>query len=269
MSMLLAAALMVWMGAGASAELPQELAFLKDLAGDEGPLIEAIRAFDKEQSALAEAELGEAAVLQHSGKADAAIEKHAAAVKRFQLVKQAYEYALKQYRNNAKAQTYYGELMYDRFGETAAALAAWHLAISLDPKMSAAYNDLAIHYCHEGEYNQGLRFFDEAIKLEPDNPDYLFNLAQAYLVHVPAVEQYRKWKKPRIYKEAMKLSEKATRLDPNDYSLAQDYAMNFYKAEDLQAKPDWKGAAAAWARTRALAPGPMEVHNAWLNEARS
>ena len=249
--------------------LPDELAHLKALAGDENRLVEAVRTYDREQTALAKADLE--AVAQHlaAGEQDKAKEKKEQAQGRFQHIRAGYEFAVHHYPNNARAQTFYGEVLYDRFGEQASAIRAWELAIALDPKLSEPHNDLGIHYCHIGEVARGLRYYDEALKLDPKNPDYLFNLAQTYLTYVPDVQKCRQWDKPKVYREAMKLSKKATHIDAADYALAQDYAANFFMAENFAVPANWKEAAKAWQAARTIARNDIERFQTWLNEARS
>ena len=176
------------------AGLPEELAQLNAFVQEEKALVDAMRAFDKQQTALAEAEMKEAEALAKKGDKDTANAKQKKAEHRFHLIRKGYEFVLHQYHNDARAQTYYGELLYDRFGEFPGALQAWELAIALDSKLSAPRNDLGIHYCHVGDYARGLRFHDEAIKLEPNNADYLYNVVQTYLVNFPAVQKIRKWR---------------------------------------------------------------------------
>jgi len=247
-----------------SKQLPEELSNLAALASQELNLVEAARAYDKTQSSLAAAELKEARSL--SG--DAARAKHDQAAVRFGHIRTAYEFVLERYPSQTRAKAYYGELLYDRFGEQDAAIKHWEEAIILDPKLSIPYNDLGIHYCHVGEYSRGLQFYDKAIQLDPENPDYLFNIVQTYLINFPEVQKIRKWKKAKVYREAMKLSEKAAKLSPNDFDLAQDYAMNFFAADNFDVKIKWKDAVAAWERARALARNDAERFNAWLNEGR-
>jgi tetratricopeptide (TPR) repeat protein len=72
-----------------------------------------------------------------------------------------------------------------------------------------------------------------------------------------------------LYREAMAMSEKATRLAPGDYDLAHDYALNFFAGERMKADVDWAAAAKAWERARALAPSPTLRFQTHLFEARA
>ncbi len=266
MSVLLVAAAVA---ADTPSALPEELSHLAPLAADETKLVDAARAFDRAQTLLAEGEFAEAKAKAKAGDKEAAKELEKQVAHRFEMIKQGYEFVLQRYPNNARAQTYYGEVLYDRFGQAENALKAWNLAVSLDPKCGVAWNDLGIHYSHEGNYERALDCYDKALAIEPDQPDYLFNLAQMYLLNVPDVLKLRKWEKPKLYREAMKLSKKAARIAPNDFDLVRDYALNFFACDNFDVDGNWKDAARAWQKAREAARTDDERFNAWLYEARA
>jgi len=254
--------------AAAPATLPDDLAHLRQQVGDAAALVDAVRAYDREQSALAEWDQELAKEHAASGEEDLARDRTEQARSRLQRVRQAYEFVLRNHGGNARAQNYYGELLYDHFGEQAGALKAWQLAASLDPGLSAAPNNLAIHYCHVGDYATGLHYYDQALRLEPEHPDYLFNLVQTYLLNPGVVQKIREWDQARVYREAMKLSKKAADSSPDDFELAQDYAVNFYAAERFDVAADWPKAARAWQHARSVARSKEETFYTWLNEGR-
>jgi tetratricopeptide (TPR) repeat protein len=244
---------------------------IRDLAGvyeDEEAFVRGLRAFDRRETKLAEAALEEVKALRMQNKPVEAAAAHASAQARVEQVRAAYEFALKRYPNNARLHNFYGECLYDAFGDHAAALREWHLAISLDSKLSAPYNNIGLHEFHFGNYESGLRNLDTALKLEPDNPDYLYNMVQVYLVHFPQIGRIREWDKKKVYREAMKMSRKAAERAPDDYDIVMDYAVNFFKAEDLGEQADWRAAAKAWQAARALAGSGDRLFYCWLNEAR-
>lgn len=250
--------------------LPAELSDLASaLANDQKAFEEGLRNFHKAQQQMAEGESEAAALLARDGKTDEAEAEMAKARQRMLVVRQGYETGLEVYAGSARLHNYYGELLYDIYGEQAAALKHWNLALSYDDKLSAPYNNLGLHFFHNGLYEEGLRNLDTALKLERDNPDYLFNMAQIYLVHFPQIQRLRKWNdKEKVYKEAMKFSMKAAKLAPDDYEILQDLAVNYYAAENFGVKPDWKAAAKAWQTARAQARTQDERFYTWLNEAR-
>jgi len=105
--------------------------------------------------------------------------------------------------------------------------------------------------------------------LAPKSAEFICNLSQIYLNIPEAVGGAREWKKDRVYKEAMKLLERAVRLAPGDFELLQDYAVNFFAAEQFGVTPDWTRAAAAWRQARPCARDRNEVFFTWLNEGRA
>jgi len=250
------------------ADWPEELAGLREVVTDEARAVEALRAYQVQQQRLAAWDLQLAEQHKRAGEADLEAAKKEQAARRLKCVRQAYEFVLQRYPNNARMHNYYGEVLYDRFGEQAGAVRAWKLASALDPALSAPYNNLAIHYVHAGDYALGLSNYDKALELDPENPDYLYNVVQMYLVNFPQVGRLREWAKERVYREAMKLSAKAARLAPEDFELAQDYAVNFFAAENFGVEADWRKAATAWQQARPLGRNDVEVFFTWLNEAR-
>lgn len=261
-------AILLMASALAVGPLPDQLKFLESVPDNHQALADAIRTFDKAQNAWATVELRLAKEDIEQKKVDEARQKQQNAKERIKLVRQAYEYGLDKFPKDGRMKNYYAELLYDHFGEQDAALKYWQEATVLAPDLSAPYNNLAIHYCHIGDYRLGLQYYDKAIELEPDNPDYLFNIAQMYLVNFPQVQGIREWPKKRIFNEAIKMSKKAAALLPNDFELAQDYAVNFFAADNFNVKPDWREAARAWQRARTICRSADEVFYTWLNEGR-
>ena len=249
--------------------LPQALASLTELASDEAALVDAMRKIDLTRVANGNSAIEQAEQLMQKGEKDVAQARIEEAKKEFQLVRTGWEFVLNKYPKNARVQTYYGELLYDRYGEPEAAVKAWVLATSLDPNLGLPLNDLGIHYCHVGQYEQGVECYDKALKLDSTNVDFMFNLAQCYLTNFPAVQRIRKWTKPRLYKEAMKLSSKAVKLNPADFELTHDYAMNLLMAENFELKINWSDAVTAWREVRKIARNDDERMNAWMYEGRA
>ncbi len=227
-----------------------------------------VRNFDRLQRAMAAWHEASGKRLFEQGERDRAME-HARSMRRHLLLsKTAYEMALERLPENPDLMNYYGELLYDKFGDTGTAVTLWEQALRLDSRHARAHNNLAIHDSHEGRYEKAIAHLDKAIRQEPDNADYLYNLAQTYLVHWPQAMRVRGWSMDRLYSEAMALSRRAAQLRPRDLSLQRDYALNFFLAENLSSQPDWKAAAAAWANVRKVARRRDDLFNAWLNEGR-
>ncbi|HOV60043.1 MAG TPA: tetratricopeptide repeat protein [Candidatus Hydrogenedentes bacterium] len=239
------------------------------LAGlDPSQVTRRVRNYDRLQRIMAGWHEATGKKLYEAGERDQALE-HARAMRAHLLrARTLYEEALRQSPRDPDLMNYYGELLYDKFGEQDRAVALWEEVLRVDTRHARAHNNLAIHDSHEGRYEQAVAHLDEAIKREPDNADYLYNLSQIYLVHWPQVMRIRLWSMDRLYDEAMELSRRAAVLRPRDLALQRDYALNFFLAENLSSKPDWKAAAKAWSKVREVARRPDDLFNAWLNEGR-
>jgi tetratricopeptide (TPR) repeat protein len=246
----------------------QELARLAPFLEEEESAIEAVRQFDRVQQRFAawDADLSE----QYAAEGDQDLARAASdrSQKRMETVKTAYGQVLTRYPDNARAHNFLGEVEYDWLGNQNAALAAWHRSRELDDELAAPRNNLAIHYCHVGEYSQCLELFDEALALDPENPDYLFNLAQIFLIHPRHVQAHYGIERPEVFERAMAMSRKATGLQPNDYTLAQDYAVNYFAGENFGVEVKWSDAAKAWQAARKCVRRSDELFYTWLNEGR-
>jgi tetratricopeptide (TPR) repeat protein len=242
---------------------------LAPLLKKEAQLVQTVRRYDLQEKALADWDTAMAKRLADAGEAALAKEKAQQAQKRYEQIQTMYEEILKHYPNNARALNYYGEILYDFGRDEDKALESWKMSSTLDPKLPEPLNNLGIHYCHVGSYEDGVRYLDQALKLDPDNPDFLFNIAQNYLIYNTQIGAIKKWSQEKVYHEAMKASKRAAELSPASYDLAEDYAVNFFAAERFNITPDWADAAAAWEKARELAIYPDRVFFTWLNEARA
>lgn len=262
-------ALVVGIGAFARAQdFPEQIKDLAAVFESQKEFADGLRAWGKAEIAAATNDLDEAKALARKKEPEEAKAKKASALDRVKKVREAYEFALKKYTGDATLHNAYGELLYDQFGDNAGALREWNLATSLDSKYAPPYNNLGLDQCHTGDYAVGINNLERAMELDPKNPDFMFNLAQIYIVNAPQVEKIKKWKPKKIYERAMKLSKEATELDPSDYQLAEDYAMNFFAAERFSVEADWEKAAEAWQRARPLAGRADRTALCWMNEAR-
>ena len=241
---------------------------LKQYLNDQSEFERKARAFDKLHIAIARSHYLEARVLEDQGDAEGAVNASAMAQKNLQWVKEAYDLGLAHFDNSPMLHNFYGELIHDYFGRANEASKHWNRAVQLDSKCARAHNNLGMYYCHAGMYAMGVNSLDESLKLEPNNPDFLFNMTQVYLTHFPQIMQIRKWPRDKVYQEAMKISERAIRYAPDDFQLLRDYALNYFLGESFDVKVDWRKAARAWQAARPHAHTDAERFNTWLNEAR-
>jgi len=245
-----------------------ELTRLAPFLDDEEQAIEAVRQFDRVQQRFAawDSDLAE----QYAAEGDQDLARAASnrLRARIETVRTAYEQLLARYPDNAEAHNFLGELHYDWLDDEATALTAWHRARELDEQLAAPRNNLAIHYCHVGEYQRCLGLFDEVMALDPDNPDYLFNITQVFLIHPRHIEAHYNIERPEVFERAMEMSRKAAQMKPEDYSLTQDYAVNYFAGENFGVTVNWADAAEAWKAARKAVRRSDELFYTWLNEGR-
>ena len=71
-------------------------------------------------------------------------------------------------RTEARAQVEFGIDVAQR-GLWREAIYRWERAVEIDPTYAAAFNDLAIGYEHEGEFDKAREAYEKALALEPEN----------------------------------------------------------------------------------------------------
>jgi Tfp pilus assembly protein PilF len=71
-------------------------------------------------------------------------------------------------REEAKSQVDFGINVAQR-GLWREAIYRWEKAVELDPTYPAAYNDLAVAYEHEGQFDKARKAYEKALELDPDN----------------------------------------------------------------------------------------------------
>lgn len=71
-------------------------------------------------------------------------------------------------RSDARAQVEFGIKVAQK-GLWREAIYRWERATTLDPSYSAAFNNLAIAYEHEGQFDKAREAYDKAIELDPNN----------------------------------------------------------------------------------------------------
>jgi Flp pilus assembly protein TadD len=71
-------------------------------------------------------------------------------------------------RSDARAQVEFGIRVAQR-GLWREAIYRWQRAVAIDPTYAAAYNNLAIAYEHEGDFEKARQAYEKATELEPGN----------------------------------------------------------------------------------------------------
>jgi Tfp pilus assembly protein PilF len=71
-------------------------------------------------------------------------------------------------RDDAKKQVEFGISVAQR-GLWREAIYRWQRATKIDPSYAAAYNNLAVAYEHEGDFEKARQSYEKAVELEPNN----------------------------------------------------------------------------------------------------
>jgi Flp pilus assembly protein TadD len=71
-------------------------------------------------------------------------------------------------RGDAKAQVEFGVNVAQK-GLWREAIYRWERATTIDPTYAAAYNNLAVAYEHEGQFDKARKAYEKATELAPDN----------------------------------------------------------------------------------------------------
>lgn len=253
--------------AALAAELPDRLKYLEEIEG-ETAAVDAMRKYQLLQDALVEWDSLLASQYMDGDQRALAETKAEDLRDRLETIETGWQYLLEKYPDNPRANNYYGEYLFDHTRDQAGGIRYWQQAITLDPDFAPAHNNLGVHYLHSGSVRQGLQHLHMAISIDPDHPDYLFNITQAYLNYRRDVQRWYDKDLKKVYEDAMKFSRRAAEMGSDDLDLVQDYAVNFYAAENFDVSPNWNEAALAWDSVIALATEPVDRYYAILNKAR-
>ena len=245
-----------------------ELNVLKQYLGDRESFEKKVYTFDKLHMAIARGLFKNAQTYEKAGKTEEAYEAAEAAQHHISLVKQAYALGLDTFGDSALLHNYYGEFLYDTLGEANKAATYWKQALQMDSSCARAQGNYGMYALHNGMYATGFDSMEKALRLEPDNPNFLYNMVQVYFTYSLYLMESRKFTREKIFKDAMKMSKRAARLLPEDFDVCRDYALNFFLGEEYGVNVKWKDAAQAWRDARRSARTKAETFNTWLNEAR-
>lgn len=136
-------------------------------------------------------------------------------------------------------------------------------ANQLDPDIALVKNQLGNMLAEDGKPMQAAPYYIAAIKLEPNEPIYHYQLGTLL---VEARDQFLKsgeWTREALDNAMHHAFQRASELAPDRFEFAYRFAESFY---DLD-KPDWNGALKAWSALEEKAPTPIERQTMRLHAA--
>jgi tetratricopeptide (TPR) repeat protein len=173
-----------------------------------------------------------------------------------------YELLLRDNPNFAAGYAAYGYLLgkVDMRKESAAMLLK---ANQLDPDIPLVKNQLGNFMAEDGKPLQAAPYFLAAIKLEPREPIYHYQLASLLSEARDAFLKSGEWTRPALDGAMLEGFRRAHELAPDRFEFAYRYAESFYDLE----KPDWELALKLWSALEEKATTPIERQTMRLHAA--
>jgi len=136
-------------------------------------------------------------------------------------------------------------------------------ANQLDSDIPLVKNQIGNYLAEEGKPLEAAPYYLAAIKLEPNEPLYHYQLGTLLTVARDDFLKSGEWSRAALDKAMHHAFQRATELAPDRFEFAYRYAESFY---DLDT-PDWDGALKAWADLEEKAPTAIERQTMRLHAA--
>jgi tetratricopeptide (TPR) repeat protein len=182
---------------------------------------------------------------------------------RLDVVRRHYEDFLKQHPDFARAHMAYGSFLND-IGDEEAAGGEFEKASKLDPKDPAAWNNLANYYGEFGGVTNAFACYARAIDLDPTEAVYYQNLATTVYLFRRDAEAFYGINEQQVFDKALEFYRKAVKLDPENFSLATDYAQTYYGVRPMRTND----ALVAWTNALNVAGNDIEREGVYIHLAR-
>jgi tetratricopeptide (TPR) repeat protein len=137
-------------------------------------------------------------------------------------------------------------------------------ANQIDPELALVKNQLGNHVAEEGRPLEALNYYLAAIRLEPKEPLYHYQLGTLLAEAGDAFVTSGEWTRPKLDEALLRAFSEAMRLSPNDWRYAYRYGLAYYDVE----KPDWTAALAFWTSFESHVQPGIEQQTCRLHQAR-
>lgn len=153
----------------------------------------------------------------------------------------------------AAAYAAYG-LLLGKVGMKKESVAMLLKANQFDSDIPLVKNQLGNFLAEEGRPLEAAPYYLAAIKLEPNEPLYHYQLGTLLTVARDDFIKSGEWTRPALDKAMHHAFQRAAELAPDRFEFAYRYAESFYDLEH----PDWDAALKVWAALEEKAPTPVE-----------
>ncbi len=180
-------------------------------------------------------------------------------------VRAAYEDFLAKSPDHTRARNAYASFLAHTRNDKEAA-SQWEIALELDPKSAAAWNNLGVHFGNLAVQlkqlepaQRALASYAKAVEVAPREPLYLHNLATAIALFRDAAAEHFKVDRTQVLDHALEFYRKAMELDPKKFQLASELAETYHDIRPIRIEEGRR----AWAR--ALQNARDDSDREWVN----
>jgi tetratricopeptide (TPR) repeat protein len=182
---------------------------------------------------------------------------------RLDKVRTNYADFLRRHPDSSRGYMAYGSFL-DDIGDEEAGKVQFENASQIDPKNPAAWNNLANYYGENGPLTNAFADYARAIELDPTEPVYYQNLATTVYLFRKDARAFYGINEQQVFDKALDLYRKAVQLDPDNFSLAVDYAESYYGIRPLRTND----ALVAWTNALHTAHNDVEREGIFIHLAR-
>jgi tetratricopeptide (TPR) repeat protein len=172
-----------------------------------------------------------------------------------------YESLLRDNTGFAAGYAAYGYMLW-KVGLREQAVAILTKANQLDPDIALVKNELGNYLAEEGKPLEAINYFQSAIKLEPGEPLYYYQLGTLLYEARDDFLRSGEWTRASVDHSMQEAFKSAAGLAPDRIEFTYRYAESFYDMKD----PDWALALKAWEGLEARAQSEIERQTMRLHE---
>jgi tetratricopeptide (TPR) repeat protein len=173
-----------------------------------------------------------------------------------------YESLLRDNPTFAAGYASYGYMLW-KIGLRKQAVAILLKANQMDPGIALVKNELGNYLAEEGKPMEALNYFLSAIKLEPKEPLYHYQLGTLLYEARDDFLKSGQWSRDSIDHSMQEAFKNAAELAPARVEFTYRYAESFYDMQD----PDWPAALKAWQGMESRAQSDVERQTMRLHQA--